>query len=233
MERDGQLLANRKGELCVVAKLDLVVGIVQGHPDGFGFLVPEDGGDDYFLNAREMHKVLHGDRAVVRMSGVDRRGRPEGEIVEVLTRANVEVVGRLHEERGMLFHRRREPADQPGFPGPARRHRRRDDRPGRRGRDRRAAGAQPRAGRARQGGAGQRHRSRHRDRDRAAQACAAVRVFEGSGAPGQAPSRRGAPGRPQGPRRPDATCRSSPSTARPRRTSTTPCTASARARASG
>jgi ribonuclease R len=103
MERDGQLLTNRKGELCVVAKLDLVVGRVQGHPDGFGFLVPEEGGDDYFLNAREMHKVLHGDRAVVRMSGVDRRGRPEGEIVEVLTRANVEVVGRLHEERGTYF----------------------------------------------------------------------------------------------------------------------------------
>jgi ribonuclease R len=103
MERDGQLLTNRKGELCLVAKLDLAIGIVQGHPDGFGFLVPEDGGDDYFLSAREMHKVLHGDRAVVRRSGVDRRGRPEGEIVEVLARANKEVVGRLFEERGVHF----------------------------------------------------------------------------------------------------------------------------------
>ncbi|MFO1414962.1 MAG: ribonuclease R [Burkholderiales bacterium] len=103
MERDGQLLTNRKGELCVVAKLDLVVGIVQGHPDGFGFLVPEDGGDDHFLSPREMHKVLHGDRVVVRRSGTDRRGRPEGEIVEVLARANKEVVGRLYEERGVHF----------------------------------------------------------------------------------------------------------------------------------
>ncbi|MEO8753107.1 MAG: ribonuclease R, partial [Casimicrobiaceae bacterium] len=103
MERDGQLLTNRKGELCVVAKLDLVIGTVQGHPDGFGFLVPEEGGDDFFLSAREMHKVLHGDRAVVRRSGTDRRGRPEGEIVEVLARVNVEVVGRLHEERGTYF----------------------------------------------------------------------------------------------------------------------------------
>ena len=103
MQRDGQLLINRKGELCVVAKLDLVVGVVQGHPDGFGFLTPEDGGDDFFLNAREMHKVLHGDRAVVRMSGLDRRGRREGEIVEVLERANREIVGRLHAERGVHF----------------------------------------------------------------------------------------------------------------------------------
>jgi exoribonuclease R len=50
-----------------------------------------------------MHKVLHGDRAVARVSGLDRRGRREGEIVEVLTRANREVVGRLHEERGVHF----------------------------------------------------------------------------------------------------------------------------------
>ena len=103
MERDGQILTNRKGEICVVAKLDLVVGLVQGHADGFGFLIPEDGSTDLFLTAREMHKVLHGDRAVARVAGVDRRGRREGEIVEVLTRANREVVGRLHEERGIHF----------------------------------------------------------------------------------------------------------------------------------
>ena len=84
MQRDGQLLMNRKGELCVVAKLDLITGTVQGHPDGFGFLVPDDGGADLFLSPREMHKVLHGDRATARRSGVDRRGRPEGEIVDVL-----------------------------------------------------------------------------------------------------------------------------------------------------
>ena len=103
MEREGQLLTNRKGELCVVAKLDLVIGSVQGHPDGFGFLVPDDGSDDYFLSPREMHKVLHGDRAAVRKSGVDRRGRHEAEIVEVLERANREVVGRLYEEHGIWF----------------------------------------------------------------------------------------------------------------------------------
>ena len=103
MERDGQLLTNRKRELCVVAKLDLVVGTVQGHPDGFGFLVPDEGGDDYFLSPREMHKVLHGDRAALRKTGTDRRGRPEGEIVEVLERANREIVGRLYEERGIWF----------------------------------------------------------------------------------------------------------------------------------
>ncbi len=103
MQRDGQLLMNRKGELCVIAKLDLITGTVQGHPDGFGFLVPDDGSADLFLRPSEMHKVLHGDRAAGRRTGVDRRGRPEGEVVDVLTRANRTVVGRFHEERGISF----------------------------------------------------------------------------------------------------------------------------------
>jgi len=103
LERAGRVLVNRKGEVCIVAKLDLATGRVQGHPDGFGFLVPDEGGDDLFLSPREMHKVLHGDRITARRIGVDRRGRPEGAIVDVLERANRDVVGRMHEERGVWF----------------------------------------------------------------------------------------------------------------------------------
>ena len=103
MERDGQLMTNRKGELCVVAKLDLLTGTVQGHPDGFGFLMPDDGSPDLFLAPKEMRKALHGDRATARQIGVDRRGRPEGAIVDVLARSNREIVGRLYEDRGIWF----------------------------------------------------------------------------------------------------------------------------------
>ncbi|MGE5090378.1 MAG: ribonuclease R, partial [Candidatus Levyibacteriota bacterium] len=63
LEREGRILVNRKGALCIAAKLDLVTGTVQGHPDGFGFLIPDGGGEDLFLSPREMHKALHGDRA--------------------------------------------------------------------------------------------------------------------------------------------------------------------------
>ena len=103
MERDGQIMRNRKGAICVVDKLDLVKGKVQGHPDGFGFLIPEDGSPDMFLSEKEMHKVLHGDIVMVRQSGIDRRGRPEAKIVEVLERANSRVVGRLYEEHGIHY----------------------------------------------------------------------------------------------------------------------------------
>ncbi|MEQ1526714.1 MAG: ribonuclease R [Gallionella sp.] len=103
MERDGQIMRNRKRAICVMDKLDLVKGKVQGHPDGFGFLIPEDGRADMFLSEKEMHQVLHGDVVLVRQSGVDRRGRPEAKIVEVLQRGNNRVVGRLYEEHGIQF----------------------------------------------------------------------------------------------------------------------------------
>ena len=103
MERDGQIMRNRKRAICVVDKLDLVKGKVQGHPDGFGFLIPEDGSADLVLSEKEMHRVLHGDTVMARVGGEDRRGRREAKIVEVLEHANTRVVGRLYEEHGIKF----------------------------------------------------------------------------------------------------------------------------------
>ncbi|MDQ6620737.1 MAG: VacB/RNase II family 3'-5' exoribonuclease, partial [Pseudomonadota bacterium] len=103
MERQGEVLTNRKGELCAITKLDLVPGAVTGHPDGYGFLRPDDGSADLFLPAKEMHKVLHGDRASARVIGTDHRGRREAEIVDVIERRNTQVVGRIYDEHGVWF----------------------------------------------------------------------------------------------------------------------------------
>ncbi|HKK04339.1 MAG TPA: ribonuclease R [Gammaproteobacteria bacterium] len=103
MERDGQVIRNRRGGYGLVQKMDLVRGRVVGHPDGFGFLIPDEGGGDLFLSAREMRACMHGDRIVAHVSGIDKRGRREGEMVEVLERANQQVVGRLVLEAGVGF----------------------------------------------------------------------------------------------------------------------------------
>ncbi|MGA9394206.1 MAG: ribonuclease R, partial [Azonexus sp.] len=81
MEREGQLMRNRKGAYILPERASLTPGKIQGHPDGYGFLIPDDGSADVFLDQHQMGKVLHGDRALVRVTGVDRKGRPEGSIV--------------------------------------------------------------------------------------------------------------------------------------------------------
>lgn len=103
MERDGQLVRNRRRGYGLVEKLDLVRGRVIGHPDGFGFLVPDDGSDDLFLSPRQMRSLFHGDRAVARVTGLDHRGRREGAIVEVLERNTHRVVGRFYCENDVSF----------------------------------------------------------------------------------------------------------------------------------
>ena len=103
MQRDGQLMLNRKRQLCLPDKLDLIKGRVEGHPDGFGFIVPEEGGDDLYLSPKEMHRVLHGDKVLVRVAGFDKRGRREAKIVEVLEHVNKFVVGRYYTEAGVGF----------------------------------------------------------------------------------------------------------------------------------
>ncbi len=103
MTRDGQIIQNRKGDWLIADKADLIRGRIEGHPDGYGFLVPDDGGADLFVGEREMAKVLHGDRALARVVGIDRRGRREGKIVEVIERANSRIVGRVFIEHGVAF----------------------------------------------------------------------------------------------------------------------------------
>ncbi|MFC0254009.1 ribonuclease R [Massilia consociata] len=101
MERDGQIRADRTGTYVLADQSGFVAGRVSAHRDGYGFVIPDEGGDDLFLNDKEMNKVLNGDRVMARVTGLDRRGRQEGTIVEVVERANTHIIGRLMNEGGV------------------------------------------------------------------------------------------------------------------------------------
>ena len=103
MERQGQIMRNRKDDFCISEKLNLIPGRIQGHPDGFGFLIPDQGGDDIFLSSREMMQVLHNDRVMVQTIGQDRKGRPEGKVIEILERKNETLVGRVVQGQGVTI----------------------------------------------------------------------------------------------------------------------------------
>jgi ribonuclease R len=103
MLRDGQLMQDRRGRFCLLERINLQRGKVQGHPDGFGFFIPDDDAEDMMLSAKEMRSVMNGDIVLAYAAGVDRRGRPEGKIHEVIEHANATVVGRFFSDHGVGF----------------------------------------------------------------------------------------------------------------------------------
>ncbi|MFM4703202.1 ribonuclease R [Aeromonas bivalvium] len=103
MERDGQLVFTRNQCYALPDRLNLVKGYVLGHKDGFGFLRPEGGGSDLFLNNREMQKLMHGDYVLVQPTEIDRKGRQEARVVRLLKAREADIVGRYFVENGMGF----------------------------------------------------------------------------------------------------------------------------------
>ncbi|HLF31037.1 MAG TPA: ribonuclease R [Xanthomonadales bacterium] len=103
MLRDGQLVKNRRNAYGLPEKMDLVRGRISAHRDGYGFVIPESGEPDLYLSPRQMKQVLHGDRVLACVTGVDERGRREGAITEVLERAHAKVVGRFVQESGVAL----------------------------------------------------------------------------------------------------------------------------------
>ena len=103
MVRDGQLLLGRRGGYAPANKLDLIPGVVLANAEGYGFLRPDDGGDDLYLSPQQMRMVLHGDRVLASVVGIDRRGRKQGAIVEVLQRRSPRLVGRVVLENGVML----------------------------------------------------------------------------------------------------------------------------------
>jgi ribonuclease R len=103
MERDGQVLKNRKQCFCLVNSKDLIVGRVIGHSEGFGFLRPDDATEDLYFSPREMKALMHNDRVVAQIITIDRRGRREGSVVDILERLTARVVGRIILDKGVAF----------------------------------------------------------------------------------------------------------------------------------
>ena len=105
MARDGQVLINRREAVCVADKLELVKCRIEAHKDGFGFAVPliPTGQGDFVLYERQMRGLMHGDIVTVRPAGIDRRGRREGQVLDIIERANTNVVGRFYVERGVAI----------------------------------------------------------------------------------------------------------------------------------
>ncbi|WP_299940949.1 ribonuclease R [uncultured Microbulbifer sp.] len=105
MSRDGQIASNRAGDFGVLDKMSLIRGRVIGHRDGFGFVIPGDGGPDLFLSHRQMRKVFDGDEVLVRETPGGFRGKREGAVLRVIKHNTEQLAGRLYLEKGICFVR--------------------------------------------------------------------------------------------------------------------------------
>lgn len=105
MQRDGQILINRRGFICAADKLALVKCRVEIHKDDFGFAVPlnPEDGSDFVLYTRQLRGLMNNDIVIIRPAGTDRRGRKEGQVLDIIERANKNVVGRLILEHGVAM----------------------------------------------------------------------------------------------------------------------------------
>ena len=100
LAKEGKLLKLKKNHYALPGGQDSVIGKVHAHPDGFGFLIPEERGrEDLYLSRREMRRVMHGDRVLVRVER-KRRGGSEAHIVQVLERGQKRIIGTYEEVGG-------------------------------------------------------------------------------------------------------------------------------------
>ena len=109
LEREGEIILTRKKRYGITEKMDLFVGRIAGHAKGFGFLIPERApdfhkGGDIFISAKDLNGAMHNDRVIVRpISSMDFGGKPEGEVIRVLTRENGLCVGTLEKSPNFGF----------------------------------------------------------------------------------------------------------------------------------
>ncbi len=94
----GELVQTKGGRVGLPDKMDLVVGRLQSHTSGFGFVVPDKTGDDtpdVYISAGNIKEAMHGDRVLVRIERRSLENRLEGRIIRVLERGNTTVVGKF------------------------------------------------------------------------------------------------------------------------------------------
>ena len=103
LTKSGRLLKTRANRYGLADKMDIFAGTVLAHPDGYAFVRPDEGDEDIYVNRKDAQRVLHLDRVQISVQGTDQRGRKRGQVVEILERANHEVIGRYFKESGVGF----------------------------------------------------------------------------------------------------------------------------------
>ena len=95
LAEEGKIVRIRGNRYGLPSKMNLVVGRVKCHPDGYGFVIPEaEEEEDVFVSPRNLQEAMNGDRVVARVESVRKKGR-EGKVICILERGFHKVVGKF------------------------------------------------------------------------------------------------------------------------------------------
>jgi len=98
----GALVKTRENRFGLPSRMNLIVGYLQGKPDGYGFVISEEEEEaDVFIPARAMEGAMHGDRVIARIEKPSLTGKREGRIIQLLERARTELVGRFEKNKNI------------------------------------------------------------------------------------------------------------------------------------
>ena len=101
MVASGEIVRIKGGCYGVPSKMNLVTGRLQMHPDGFGFVLPDEGGEDVFVRAKGVNAAMHGDHVVARVEGQKPGGKRDGSIIRIIERAHRTIIGKY--DKGKSF----------------------------------------------------------------------------------------------------------------------------------
>lgn len=100
---EGRIVKIRGNRYGLLAKMNLVVGKVKCHPDGYGFVIPEkEGEEDIFISPRNLREAMHADRVVARVESIRKKGR-EGKVIRILERGLRKVVGKFMKAKNYSY----------------------------------------------------------------------------------------------------------------------------------
>ena len=105
MEEKGTIISTRKMRYGLPKLMNLVVGRIQGNAKGFAFLIPDDDNQrDVYIKGDDLNGAIHNDRVIVRLyKSLEDNKKQEGEVIRILVRANINVVGTLESSGNFAF----------------------------------------------------------------------------------------------------------------------------------
>jgi ribonuclease R len=100
---EGKVVRIRGNRYGLASKMNLIVGRIKAHPEGYGFVIPEaEGEEDLFISPRNLKDAMHGDRVVARIESIRRKGK-EGSVIRILERKTRKVVGKFMRAKNYAY----------------------------------------------------------------------------------------------------------------------------------